>query len=101
MRESEEARRVAGLSDDEGVSLRLLGGVAVNARARDGLRPAFRREYADMDFIVPKVRFQASGFRGAVPRHDASEPRPFSVDAPPDPITPHHPVGAAFKPARA
>jgi len=52
----EEARRVAGISDDQGVSLRLLGGVAINVRARDGLQPAFRREYADMDFIVPKGR---------------------------------------------
>ena len=52
----EEARRVAGIAEDRGVALRLLGGVAINVRARDGLRPAFRREYADMDFIVPKGR---------------------------------------------
>ncbi len=52
----EEARRVAGISEQQGVPLRLLGGVAINVRARDGLRPCFRREYADMDFIVPKGR---------------------------------------------
>ena len=52
----EEARRVAGISQERGVPLRLLGGVAINVRARDGLRPCFRREYADMDFIVPKGR---------------------------------------------
>ena len=52
----EEARRVASISDDQGVALRLLGGVAVNVRAGDGLKPAFRREYADMDFITPKGR---------------------------------------------
>jgi len=52
----EEARRVAGIAEDRGVALRLLGGVAVNVRARDGLDPAFRREYGDMDFIVPKGR---------------------------------------------
>ncbi len=52
----EEARRVAGISEERGVPLRLLGGVAINVRARDGLRPCFRREYADMDFIVPKGR---------------------------------------------
>ncbi len=52
----EEARRVAGISEERGVPLRLLGGVAINVRARGGLQPAFRREYADMDFIVPKGR---------------------------------------------
>ena len=52
----EEARRVAGISEERGVPLRLLGGVAINVRAREGLRPCFRREYADMDFIVPKGR---------------------------------------------
>ncbi len=52
----EEARRVAAISDERGVALRLLGGVAVNVRAGDGLEPAFRREYADMDFITPKGR---------------------------------------------
>jgi hypothetical protein len=52
----EEARRVAGIAEDQGVALRLLGGVAINVRAREGLDPAFRREYADMDFIVPKGR---------------------------------------------
>ncbi len=52
----EEARRVAGLAEDGNVPLRLLGGVAVNVRSREGLGPAFRREYADMDFMVPKGR---------------------------------------------
>jgi hypothetical protein len=52
----EEARRVAGISEERGVPLRLLGGVAINVRAGEGLRPCFRREYADMDFIVPKGR---------------------------------------------
>ncbi|QIN82252.1 hypothetical protein GBA63_06010 [Rubrobacter tropicus] len=52
----EEARRVSSTADERGVALRLLGGVAVNVRARDGLEPAFRREYADMDFITPKGR---------------------------------------------
>ena len=51
-----EARRVAGIAGDRGVALRLLGGVAINVRARGGLEPCFRREYADMDFIVPKGR---------------------------------------------
>jgi hypothetical protein len=52
----EEARRVSGIAEDRGVALRLLGGVAINVRAREGLDPAFRREYADIDFIVPKGR---------------------------------------------
>jgi hypothetical protein len=52
----EEARRVAGISEQRGVPLRLLGGVAINVRAGGDLIPCFRREYADMDFIVPKGR---------------------------------------------
>ena len=52
----EEARRVTELAENESVPLRLLGGVAVNVRSGDGLREVFRREYADMDFMVPKGR---------------------------------------------
>src|SRR3712207_1891019 len=50
----EEALRVAEEADREGLPLRLLGGVAVRLRARDGLHPAFEREYADLDWITPK-----------------------------------------------
>ncbi|MDQ4128609.1 MAG: nucleotidyltransferase family protein [Actinomycetota bacterium] len=50
----EEARRVAGEAEKKNVTLRLLGGVAIKLRAPDGLHPAFRREYADLDWIVPK-----------------------------------------------
>jgi hypothetical protein len=50
----EEARRVTGLAEERNVPLRLLGGVAVNVRSQEGLQPAFRRAYADMDFMAPK-----------------------------------------------
>lgn len=50
----EEARRVTGLAEDQNVPLRLLGGVAVNVRSEGGLKEAFRREYADIDFMAPK-----------------------------------------------
>ncbi len=51
----EEARRIAGEAERENVVLRLLGGVAIRLRAPDeGLNPAFEREYADLDWIVPK-----------------------------------------------
>ncbi len=50
----EEARRVAEAAENEGVALRLLGGVAIRLRAENGLHPAFRREYADHDFIAGK-----------------------------------------------
>lgn len=51
---SEEARRIAGEADERGVELRLLGGVAIKLRAKDGLHPVFRREYADHDWISAK-----------------------------------------------
>ncbi|CAN5728248.1 hypothetical protein BH18ACT11_BH18ACT11_05450 [soil metagenome] len=50
----EEAVRVAERAEREDVALRLLGGVAIKVRARDGLQPAFEREYADLDWITPK-----------------------------------------------
>src|SRR5918998_5053127 len=50
----EEALRVAEEANREGLSLRLLGGVAIRLRAKDGLHPAFEREYADLDWITAK-----------------------------------------------
>jgi hypothetical protein len=50
----EEALRIAGKAEQEGLALRLLGGVAIKLRAKDGLNPVFRREYADHDWITPK-----------------------------------------------
>jgi len=50
----EEAKRIAEAATDEGIALRLLGGVAVCIRANDGLAPVFEREYADHDWISSK-----------------------------------------------
>ncbi len=52
----EEARRVAGIAEEQNVAARLIGGIAINVRASNGLEPAFRRDYADLDWIVPKGR---------------------------------------------
>ena len=51
---AEEALRVTEEADRENLALRLLGGVAIKLRAKDGLNPAFEREYADLDWIVPR-----------------------------------------------
>lgn len=50
----EEAVRTTEEAEKSGTTLRLLGGVAIRLRAEDGLDPAFEREYADLDWIVPK-----------------------------------------------
>ncbi|MCA1719175.1 MAG: hypothetical protein LC781_20900 [Actinobacteria bacterium] len=50
----EEALRISEEAERKNVALRLLGGVAIKVRARDGLNPAFEREYADLDWITPK-----------------------------------------------
>ena len=50
----EEAMRIAEEAEREDLALRLLGGVAIKLRAKDGLKPAFEREYADLDWITPK-----------------------------------------------
>src|SRR5918998_1137712 len=51
---AEEARRIAEEAERKNLALRLLGGVAIKLRAKDGLHPAFEREYADLDWITPK-----------------------------------------------
>jgi hypothetical protein len=50
----DEALRISEEAEQGGATLRLLGGVAIRLRAWDGLHPAFEREYADLDWIVPK-----------------------------------------------
>jgi hypothetical protein len=48
-----EGRRVLGAAREAGLTLRLLGGVAVRVRSR-GLPPALAREYQDLDFATSK-----------------------------------------------
>jgi hypothetical protein len=48
-----EGRRVLAAARDAGLTVRLLGGVAVNVRSR-GLPPALTREYKDLDFATAK-----------------------------------------------
>lgn len=50
----EEGKRLSGKVGER--SIRLLGGVAIRIRANGDFSPAFDREYADLDFIVPKGR---------------------------------------------
>ncbi len=50
----EEAERVSDEVERESLPYRLLGGLAVRLRAKNGLDAAFRRDYADLDFIIPK-----------------------------------------------
>ena len=48
-----EGERLLGIASDEGVPLRLLGGVAVRMKAPE-VPPALAREYKDIDFAVTK-----------------------------------------------
>jgi hypothetical protein len=48
-----EGERLLGIADQEGVPLRLLGGVAVRLKAPD-VPPALARAYKDIDFAVTK-----------------------------------------------
>jgi len=48
-----EGRRVLGAAREACLTVRLLGGVAVNVRSR-GLPPALTREYKDLDFATAK-----------------------------------------------
>jgi hypothetical protein len=49
----EEGRRLIAAAQRDGVSLRLLGGVAVRVRSQS-LPPALSREYKDLDFATTK-----------------------------------------------
>ncbi|MGZ4172368.1 MAG: hypothetical protein ACXVRN_13485 [Solirubrobacteraceae bacterium] len=51
----DEGERLIDLAHGQGVTLALLGGVAVRLLARD-IPPALDREYKDLDFAVPKGR---------------------------------------------
>jgi hypothetical protein len=48
-----EGRRVLGAAREAGLTVRMLGGVAVNLRSR-GLPPALSRAYQDLDFATAK-----------------------------------------------
>jgi Uncharacterised nucleotidyltransferase len=48
-----EGRRVLAAAHDAGLTVRLLGGVAVHVRSQ-GLPPALTREYKDLDFATSK-----------------------------------------------
>jgi hypothetical protein len=49
-----EGVRVLSAARDQDLPLRLLGGVAVRLRARNGLPPALERSYGDLDFVTAK-----------------------------------------------
>jgi hypothetical protein len=50
----DEGRRVLERAEAEGVTLRLLGGVAVLLRSPNGLAEPFRRAYHDLDFATSR-----------------------------------------------
>jgi hypothetical protein len=49
-----EARFVLAASEEQGLGIRLLGGVAVRLHADPSLHPAFDRSYKDIDVVVPR-----------------------------------------------
>jgi hypothetical protein len=66
-----EGRRLLGVAAEQGVPLRVLGGVAVCLRAPDGLNPAFERSYQDLDFVTAK---KAGGSVEQLLRSEGYEP---------------------------
>jgi len=64
-----EGARLLRAAEDQGVPLRLIGGVAVCVRAGGQLHPAFERSYGDLDFVTGKKSsgaaqkfFRAAGY---------------------------------------
>jgi hypothetical protein len=66
-----EGKRVMARASENGVPIRLLGGVAIELRAPGELAPAFRRRYADLDFVAAK---KSGGAASALFRSEGYEP---------------------------
>jgi hypothetical protein len=69
-----EGQRLLARAAEADVALRLLGGVAIKLRAPGELQPAFKRSYADLDFVTKKRTagraaelFRAEGYTPHVP----------------------------------
>ena len=60
-----EGDRIAAAAAEEGISVRLLGGVAVAMLCPSAKRPPLQRRYADIDMVtLAKSRDQAAAFLG-------------------------------------
>ncbi|MGZ4481944.1 MAG: hypothetical protein ACXVY5_07030 [Gaiellales bacterium] len=57
----EEASRVLSEAQQAGVQVRLLGGLAVRLHAPEGLHPAVRREYKDIDLVTLRGKGRPAG----------------------------------------
>ena len=55
----QEARRIVGAGQAQGIMLRLLGGLAVRMHAPSASHRALARSYPDIDFVTPARRGQA------------------------------------------
>jgi hypothetical protein len=66
-----EGQRLLARAAEENVPLRLLGGVAIRLRAQGELLPAFRRTYADLDFVTAK---KGAGRAAELFRNEGYEP---------------------------
>ena len=66
-----EGQRLLARAAEGNVPLRLLGGVAIRLRAPSELLPAFRRTYADLDFVTAK---KGAGRAAELFRNEGYEP---------------------------
>jgi hypothetical protein len=66
-----EGQRLLACAAEADVPLRLLGGVAIRLRAPGELLPAFRRTYADLDFVTAK---KGAGRAAELFRNEGYEP---------------------------
>lgn len=49
-----EALRLSASASEQGICIRILGGVAVGLHASEGVHPALIREYRDIDLVAPR-----------------------------------------------
>jgi hypothetical protein len=58
---ADEARRLLAAADEQGIRLRLIGGVAVRLHVQGELNPAFAREIRDIDVVTGKGEGRRAG----------------------------------------
>ncbi len=73
----QETRRLIALAQEKGITLRVLGGVAIQLRCPHAAHRALTRSYADLDFVVGSRQTRA--LTGLLTANGYSANRRFNV----------------------
>src|ERR1700746_1715632 len=71
------AQRIITLVQEQGIVLRLIGGLAIRLRCSSASHPALERSYSDVDFVAYKK--QSRALRDALPTYGYTADRHFNA----------------------